>query len=120
MFCELCEDVTTQELEKLQILGSGEPGAQVWRCLDGDHIWGARPKPTPSLEEPATDDAARAWEKTLRYLVDTTDHLEALLNPTEHGLVSLPAEAEAKLRVALEAVRGADPLFFGLNPRAAT
>jgi hypothetical protein len=36
-FCEDCEAVTEQRLDKLVVLGSGEPGAQLWHCLDGDH-----------------------------------------------------------------------------------
>jgi len=51
-FCEACESVTTQRLDKLQMLGSGEPGAQVWSCVDGGHVWGEHPRPEPHLEEP--------------------------------------------------------------------
>jgi hypothetical protein len=38
---------------KFVLNGMGEPGAQLWWCRDGDHVWGERPKPYPALEEPS-------------------------------------------------------------------
>lgn len=51
-FCEDCEHVTLQRLEKLLESGSGEPVGQMWRCLDGDHIYGERP---PRVELPLAE-----------------------------------------------------------------
>ena len=52
-FCELCERVTTQRLERQMEGGQvGQSIARLWWCIDGDHVWGARPTKLTPLQEP--------------------------------------------------------------------
>jgi len=51
-FCQDCEKHTGQVLEHLQKNGSGDPIAQVWRCIPGDHLANMHPgRVPPELED---------------------------------------------------------------------
>lgn len=46
-FCQDCEKETGQVLQHLSKNGVGDPVAQVWRCILGDHLVNRHPRPVP-------------------------------------------------------------------------
>jgi hypothetical protein len=50
-YCQDCERQTIQRLEHIAKNGMGEHIARVWRCVDGDHLWGQHPGRAPQALE---------------------------------------------------------------------
>lgn len=46
-FCEICERETIQRLDHMQKAGSGKVIAEVWTCVEGDHMYGEPPGRVP-------------------------------------------------------------------------